>query len=101
MCSGLRFTILSVALGAVLVGSIARGSDAAQGACGWLGRNETSAVLKDRRSGGSVGDEVTLKIRPLLVDGLVKEWTTGDAHDVTDRSFVVRRVLRIERLSAR
>ena len=23
----------------------------------------------------------------------VKEWTTGDAHDVTDRSFVVRRVL--------
>jgi len=25
----------------------------------------------------------------------VKEWTTGDAHDVTDRSFVVRRVLRI------
>jgi hypothetical protein len=29
------------------------------------------------------------------VDGVVKEWTTGDAHDVTDRSFVVRRVLRI------
>jgi len=29
------------------------------------------------------------------VDGAVKEWTTGDAHDVTDRSFVVRRVLRL------
>lgn len=39
--------------------------------------------------------ETTLKIRPLVVDGLVKEWTTGDAHDVTDRSFVVRRVLHI------
>ena len=25
----------------------------------------------------------------------MKEWTTGDAHDVTDRSFVVRRVLRL------
>ena len=39
--------------------------------------------------------EDRLKIRPLLVDGAVKEWTTGDAHDVTDRSFVVRRVLRL------
>ena len=36
-----------------------------------------------------------LKIRALVVDGQVKEWTTGDAHDVTDRSFVVRRVLRL------
>ena len=44
---------------------------------------------------GAAAGESTLKIRPLVVDGLVKEWTTGDAHDVTDRSFVVRRVLRI------
>jgi hypothetical protein len=29
------------------------------------------------------------------VDGALKEWTTGDAHDVTDRSFVVRRVIRL------
>ena len=40
------------------------------------------------------GEDV-LKIRPLVVDGQVKEWTTGDAHDVTDRSFVVRRALRL------
>ena len=39
--------------------------------------------------------ESTLKIRALLVDGVVKEWTTGDAHDVTDRSFVVRRVIKL------
>ncbi|MBS1804977.1 MAG: hypothetical protein JST28_16585 [Acidobacteria bacterium] len=45
-------------------------------------------------AGASAGDS-NLKIRPLVVDGLVKEWTTGEAHDVTDRSFVVRRVLRI------
>jgi len=44
---------------------------------------------------GAGPDETTLKIRPLLVDGRVSEWTTGDAHDVTDRSFVVRRALRI------
>ena len=44
---------------------------------------------------GATADETSLKIRPLLVDGAVKEWTTGEAHDVTDRSFVVRRVLKL------
>lgn len=44
---------------------------------------------------GAAPGEVALKIRPLVVDGLVKEWTAGEAHDITDRSFVVRRVLRI------
>jgi hypothetical protein len=44
---------------------------------------------------GAAAGESTLKVRPLVVDGLVKEWTTGESHDVTDRSFVVRRVLRI------
>jgi hypothetical protein len=39
--------------------------------------------------------EDSLKIRALLIDGVLKEWTTGDAHDVTDRSFVVRRVIRL------
>jgi hypothetical protein len=37
----------------------------------------------------------SLKVRPLLVDGRQKEWTTGDAHDVTDRSFTIRRALRL------
>ncbi len=45
-------------------------------------------------AGAATGEEA-LKIRPLIVDGVVKDWTTGDAHDVTDRSFVVRRVLRL------
>ncbi len=44
---------------------------------------------------GAAPGEADLKIRPLLVDGSLKEWTTGEAHNVTDRSFVVRRVLRI------
>jgi hypothetical protein len=44
---------------------------------------------------GAASAEDALKIRPLLVDGVVKEWTTGDSHDVTDRSFVVRRVIRL------
>ncbi len=44
---------------------------------------------------GAVPGEDALTIRALLVDGVLKEWTTGDAHDVTDRSFVVRRVIRL------
>ena len=44
---------------------------------------------------GAVDGETTLKIRPLVVDGNIKEWTTGDIHDVTDRTFVVRRVMRL------
>jgi hypothetical protein len=44
---------------------------------------------------GAAAGEDSLRIRALLVDGVVKEWTTGDAHDVTDRSFVVRRVIRL------
>jgi hypothetical protein len=44
---------------------------------------------------GAATGEDTLRIRALVVDELIKEWTTGDAHDVTDRSFVVRRVIKI------
>jgi hypothetical protein len=38
---------------------------------------------------------LTLKVRPLLVDAHVKEFTLGPAHDVTDRLFVVRRAFRV------
>ena len=37
----------------------------------------------------------SVKIRPLLVDGHTKEFTTGPAHDVTDRTFVVQRIFRV------
>jgi hypothetical protein len=38
---------------------------------------------------------VILKVRPLLVDARIKEFTLGPAHDVTERLFVVRRVFRV------
>ena len=43
-------------------------------------------------------DEATIaemKIRPVFVDGRTKEFTTGTAHDITDRLFVVRRAYRL------
>ncbi|HEU5457884.1 MAG TPA: hypothetical protein VFU68_04645 [Terracidiphilus sp.] len=44
---------------------------------------------------GAEPGETTLEVRTLVVDGQVKEWTTGDVHDVTGRSFVIRRALRL------
>src|ERR1700744_3202548 len=40
-------------------------------------------------------DALTLKVRALLIDGQQKEWTTGDTHDVTDRTFTIRRAMRL------
>jgi hypothetical protein len=37
----------------------------------------------------------TLRVRTLNVDDRQKEWTTGEVHDVTDRTFTVRRALRL------
>ncbi len=36
-----------------------------------------------------------ISVRPLYVDGKLREFTLGDPHDVTDGSFVVRRAYRI------
>jgi len=60
-----------------------------------LGAVRKVPYSKDGDPAGAAADENELKIRALLVDGVLKEWTTGDAHDVTDRSFVVRRAVRL------
>lgn len=46
-------------------------------------------------SSGATDKPLSLKIRPLLVDGQVKEYTLGTAHEVTERLFVVRRAFRV------
>jgi hypothetical protein len=38
---------------------------------------------------------IDLKVRPLLVNGEVKEFTTGELHEITDKVFVIQRVLRV------
>ena len=35
------------------------------------------------------------KVRPLLVDGALKEFTVGEIHDITERQFAVRRAYRV------
>jgi hypothetical protein len=46
-------------------------------------------------SGAPDEKPVPLKIRTLIVDERVKEFTTGPAHEITDRLFAVRRVFRV------
>jgi hypothetical protein len=60
-----------------------------------LGAVKQVPYSKQGDPAGAGPDETTLRMRALLVDGRVSEWTTGDAHDVTDRSFVVRRAIRL------
>ena len=45
---------------------------------------------------GSAEDQpIDVKVRPLLVDGHIKEYTLGNPHDITERLFVVRRAFRL------
>jgi hypothetical protein len=61
----------------------------------FLGSGKIVAYSVAGDPAGALPDEKQLRVRPLLIDGKVKEWTTGESHDITDRSFVVRRALRL------
>lgn len=60
-----------------------------------LGAARRVPYTKTGDPAGALPGEDALRIRPLIIDGVAKEMTTGDAHDVTDRSFVVRRAIRL------
>ena len=60
-----------------------------------LGAVRSVPYSREGDPSGSNGDENKLAVRPLVVDGHVTEWTTGPLHEVTERSFVVRRAIRI------
>lgn len=61
----------------------------------FLGAAKRVPYSKVSDPAGADNGETSLKIRPLVVDDLIKEWTSGEAHDVTERSFVVRRAIRL------
>ncbi|MGH9605512.1 MAG: hypothetical protein ACRD3N_07410 [Terracidiphilus sp.] len=60
-----------------------------------LGAVRHEPYSKEGDPSGAAAGETSLEVRALLVDGVLKEWTTGEAHDVTERSFVVRRAIRM------
>ena len=92
MIRGSRWLVAAVA---VLIASPAAFAAPRKAHAVVLGTVKKVAYSKAGDPAGAAAGEDTLKIRALVVDGQVKEWTTGDAHDVTDRSFVVRRVIRL------
>ena len=94
MQGGRRLRIVGTLLVAVMVGGLP-GSAAPRVHTLVVGAARRVPYSKVGDPAGAAAGETSLKVRALLVDGLVKEWTTGDAHEVTDRSFVVRRAIRL------
>lgn len=60
-----------------------------------IGKKVAALPSTTAEAADAANDTLTLRVRPLIVDDKLKEWTTGEAHDVTDRSFAVRRAVRI------
>ena len=82
-CCVLFLLAISTALPATKVHTVGLGS----------GKNVPYSAIGD--PAGALPAEKQLRVRPLIVDDKVREWTTGDSHAITDRSFVVRRALRL------
>jgi hypothetical protein len=61
----------------------------------FIGSGKTVAYSAIGDPAGALPGEKQLRVRPLLIDDKVKEWTSGESHPITDRSFVVRRALRL------
>jgi hypothetical protein len=90
-----QFEVIAIALGVFLSASHPAASAPRKSHSVVLGAVRKVPYSKAGDPSGAAAADDSLKIRALLVDGGLKEWTTGDAHDVTDRSFVVRRVIRL------
>lgn len=60
-----------------------------------LGKVRTVAYTAEGDPSGALPGEKTLKVRPLVVNGKVQEWTTGEIHEVTARTFTVRSAMRV------
>jgi hypothetical protein len=82
-CCVLFLLALSHALAATKAHTVVLGS----------GKNVPYSAIGD--PAGALTTEKQLHVRPLLVDDKIREWTTGESHAITDRSFVVRRALRL------
>ena len=46
-------------------------------------------------AGAAEANPIELKVRPLYVDGRLREYTLGEPHEVTDRVFVVQQAYRL------
>jgi len=89
------FVATAIALAVITAGVSLASAAPRKGHSVVLGATRRVPYSKAGDPAGAAAGETELGIRALVVNGQVKEWTTGDAHDVTDRSFVVRRAFRL------
>ena len=60
-----------------------------------LGKVRTVAYSAEGDPSGASPGEKTLKVRPLVVNGKVQNWATGEIHEVTPRTFTVQSAVRV------
>lgn len=60
-----------------------------------LGAARTVPYSVEGDPDGAKPGETTLRVRPLVVNGIVKDWTTGEDHPITEWSFTVRGAIRM------
>lgn len=61
----------------------------------YLGTVHNEPYSQQGDPAGFQAGETSLPVRALIVNGKLKNWTTGDAIDITERSFVVRQAVRL------
>jgi hypothetical protein len=92
LCSALAFCGLILLLQNLMVGAVFA---AASSRTHSIAFGKWNTVWWSPGTGSEDEKPIPLKVRALLVDARVKEFTLGVAHDVTERLFVVRRVFRV------
>jgi hypothetical protein len=60
-----------------------------------FGKWTTVLYVADSAAEPGENKPLTLRVRALVIDGRIKEFTLGAAHDVTDRIFVIQRAFRV------
>ena len=60
-----------------------------------LGKSQTVPYSAEGDPAGARPGETKLTVRPLVVNGKVTGWTTGEIHEVTPHTFTVRSALRV------
>jgi len=92
MPSRLTFSALSAALLASFAGHASAKPKVHTVALGGAKRVPYSQATDP--SGALPGDR-ELRVRPLIIDDKTRDWTTGEMHVITDRSFAIRRAMRL------
>ncbi len=88
-----RHVFLSLSLVSLAVSGFAAAPKTHTVALGAVRR--VSYTQPDATPEAQINETSTIKVRPLIIDGRQKDWTTGNSHDITDRTFAIRRALRI------